>query len=184
MKTVNELLFENLVIDEDIWTNNEQSKGRFKELVYHPNALGFDSTTNGYLVLNKGHQPGGIADEIYACLVLKNKGYGVCLMDESAFTGAEPDVLINGKKYDIKRIYQTENLINRLSKVFKKVEKMGIDKIVLHIDQAIEIPYLIAVLAETAARRSNVNEIILILKGEVYELTRAEMMARSWLKVK
>jgi hypothetical protein len=85
--------------------------------------------------------------------------------------------------YDIKRVYQTENLINRLSKLFKKVGKMGIDKIVLHIDQPVEMFDLVSALAETAARRSNVSEMILIVKGEVYELTRAQMMGRSWFKV-
>jgi hypothetical protein len=182
MKTVSKLLFEDLE-EKDFFTTNKEAKARFKELAKYPDALGYDEATGGYLVLHKGHQPGGIADEIQACLLLKCKGYGVVLMDESASTGTEPDVMVNGKTYDIKRLYQTENLINRLSKLFKKVEKMGIDKIVLHIDQPVEMPDLVAVLAETAARRSNVSEMILIVKGEIYELTRAQMMTRTWLKV-
>jgi hypothetical protein len=182
MKTVNKLLFEDLTM-QGYFSTNREAKVRFKELSKHPNALGYDDETDGFLVLHKGHQPGGIADEIQACILLKQKGYSVSLMDESESTGTEPDVTVNGKTYDIKRVYQTENLINRLSKLFKKVGKMGIDKIVLHIDQAVEIPALVAALAETAARRTNVNELILIVKGDVYELTRTQMMARSWLKV-
>jgi hypothetical protein len=182
MKTVNKILFENLA-EKDFFKTNKDAKGRFRELVKHPNALGYDEAIGGYLVLHKGHQPGGIADEIEACLLLKRKGYSVLLMDESASTGTEPDVIVNGKMYDIKRVHQTENLLNRLSKLFKKVEKMGIDKILLNFDQAVEMPDLVSALAETAARRSNVSEIILIVKGEVYDLTRAQMMARSWLKL-
>jgi hypothetical protein len=182
MKTVNELLFENLET-EGYWTTTEAAKGRFKELTKYPDSLGYDVVTDGYLALHKGHQPGGIADEIQACLILKQKGYGVCLLDESSSTGIEPDVAVNSKIYDIKRVYQTENLINRLSKLFKKVGKMGIDKIVLHIDQAVEMPYLVSVLAETAARRSNVSEVILIVRHTIYELTRVQMLQRNWYQI-
>jgi hypothetical protein len=181
MGTKNKLLFDNLNA-QGYLTTHAEAKIRFKELSKHPNALGYDETTDGYLVLHKGHQPGGIADEIGACLLLKQKGYGVSLLDESESTGTEPDVTVNGKTYDIKRVYLTENLTNRLSKLFKKVGKMGIGKIVLHIDQAVETPHLVAVLAETAARRSDVNEIILIVEGNIYELTRLQMMERGWLK--
>lgn len=163
-------------------TNNKEAKSRFKELAKYPDALGYDEQSKGFLVLHKGHQPGGIADEIMACLLLKGKGYGVLLMDESESTGKEPDVLINGKSYDIKRVYQTENLLNRLSKLFKKVGKMGLDKIVLHIDQVVEISELVAVLAETAARRPNVNEMILIIDGKIFELSRTQMVNREWHK--
>jgi hypothetical protein len=137
MKKIGQLLLEDLQ-GEGYYISNDTAKFRFKELVNYPSALGIDEESNGYLVLHKGHQPGGIADEIKVCLILKKLGYKVELLDESAATGIEPDAKINGAYYDIKRLYKTSNLLERLSRLFRKVTEMNIQKIVLHIDQKVK----------------------------------------------
>lgn len=182
MKKTNILILENLQ-REGYFISNNTAKVRFKELTNYPNALGFDEQSGGYLALHKGHQPGGIADEINACLILKSKGYCVVLLDESAKSGIEPDVRINGKIYDIKRLHKARDSRNRISRLFEKTSRLGIDKIALHIDQSIKSGEIVAFLAEAMARRTKINELLLIYEGNVYELTKQEVLKRAWLKL-
>lgn len=160
--------------------SNNEAKFRFKELVNYPNALGYDDKSGGYLVLHKGHQPGGIADEVVACLILKNNGYKVALLDESAATGIEPDAIVNGVYCDIKRLYKATNLIERLSRLFRKVTDMKIEKIVLHIDQNIKRTDLAKFLSITAQRRPKISSIILIFESVPYHLTRQQLIDKKW----
>ncbi len=177
-----ELLLENLQ-QEGYYISNDTAKFRFKELHNYPNALGYDEKSKGYLVLHKGHQPGGIADEILACLILKKNGYRIELLDESASTGIEPDAKINGAYYDLKRLHKATNLLERLSRLFRKVTEMKIKSIVLHIDQNIKRSDLEKLLSITAQRRPKINSIILIFENNVYDLTRQQMIDKNWQKV-
>jgi hypothetical protein len=167
--------------EEGYFISNDTAKSRFKELVNYPNALGYDEISGGYLVLHKGHQPGGIADEIKACLILKNRGYKVELLNESAGTGTEPDVKVNGKIYDIKRLYKAQKPRNRISRLFEKTSHLGIEKIILHIDQDLKPSEITSYLAEAMARRTKINEVILIFKEDVYELSRQIVFKRNWI---
>lgn len=174
----------NLYIDnlrrEGYFITNDEAKFRFKELINYPNALGYDDISGGYLVLHKGHQPGGIADEVVACLILKSNGYKVVLLEESAATGLEPDAKVNGVYCDIKRLYKATNLLERLSRLFRKVTEMKIQKIVLHVDQNIKRTELAKLLSITAQRRPKISGIILIFEGVPYNLTRQQLIDKKW----
>jgi hypothetical protein len=180
MKKTNKLLLEDLQND-GYFISNEAAKGRFKEFLNYPNALGFDTESGGYLALHKGHQAGGIADEIGFCLILKAAGYRVELLDESAESGIEPDVRVNGKIYDIKRLHKAREPRNRISRLFEKTGLKGIDKIALHIDQSIKPNEMVAFLAEAMARRTKINEVLLIYEGTIYELIKQDVLKRNWL---
>ena len=177
---VSKLILEDLRV-EGYFISNDTAKSRFKELVNYPNALGYDEMSGGYLVLHKGHQPGGIADEIKACLILKKCGYGVELLNESAGTGIEPDVKVNGKIYDIKRLHKAQKPRTRIIRLFEKTSHLGIDKIVLHIDQDLKPSEIISFLAEAMARRTKINEVLVIFKGDIYELSRQIVFKRNWI---
>jgi hypothetical protein len=165
---------------EGYFISTDEAKFRFKDLINYPNALGYDEVSGGYLVLHKGHQPGGIADEMVACLILKKNGYKVTLLDESAATGIEPDAKVNGVYCDIKRLYKATNLLERLSRLFRKVTEMKIQKIVLHIDQNIKRSDLEKLLSITAQRRPKISGMILIFEGIPYHLTRQQLIDKKW----
>jgi hypothetical protein len=179
MKTKNEPYFEQLG-EEGYYISNNFPKAKFKDLTDFPDALGFDYESGGFLALHKGHQAGGIADEIRACLLLKSKGYAVELLDESAATGIEPDAKINGAFYDIKRLYKSKNHLERLAKLFRKVGYMKIDRIVLHIDQNIKRTDLESLLSTTASRRPAISHVLLIFQNEVYEIARQDVIDKNW----
>ncbi len=73
MTTKNEQSFENFEKDNYFKSNTIEALKRFKSLINYPSALGYDSDSNGFIVLHKGHQSGAIDFEMPVCLLLKKR---------------------------------------------------------------------------------------------------------------
>jgi hypothetical protein len=111
--------------DDSYFKTNEKAEKHFKELSQFPDALGYDTKTNGFMVLHHKHKGSGIADEIPACLILKGLGFGIELNMESDFIPSV-DLTVNEILFEIKRIRNAENIGMQLKCNFGEVIKKRI----------------------------------------------------------
>ena len=82
MTTQNKHYFDNFSNTDYYKQNNLEAIKHFKSLPKFPNALGYDITSDGFIVIHKGHQSGALDFEIPACLILKDAGYAIELIEE------------------------------------------------------------------------------------------------------
>lgn len=146
MKTYNKLLFENLDTTHYTTTQDAVSEYRIFKSQFD-NVLGYDSETDGFVVLQKGHQPGALEDELLSVQILKNNGHAVILLNELG-EGKHLDCTVDGVPSEIKRVKTFS--VRSLKEDFYEAHKKGAKRIVLHITTQTERINLILVLKRIA----------------------------------
>jgi hypothetical protein len=146
MKTNNKLLFENLDATHYTATQDAVSEYRIFKRQFD-SVLGYDSGTDGYVALQKGHQPGALVDELPCVQILKNNGHAVVLLNELG-EGKHLDCTVDGVPSEIKRV-KTFSL-RSLKEDFYEAHKKGAKRIVIHITAQAERADLILVLRRIA----------------------------------
>jgi hypothetical protein len=148
MKTTNELLFDNL--DYKHYTNSKAAINEY-EVFRHKfkDALGYDNITDGCLVLQKGHQPAALLDELPIALLLKKSGHFVILLDESK-RGKQIDALVDGVTFEIKNIRNATNVFQRIKKDCQSALSKGSENVVIDMNVPLETEDLILILRRLA----------------------------------
>ena len=131
MEHNNAIVFGNL--DDRHLINAEKAREKYAifETEYQ-DALGFDVISNGFLALQKGHQPHALAYELPLALILKREGHAVILLDESG-KGKQIDATIDGVLFEMKDMSHTVNYFERLKKNLRDTLKKGCKNVVISI---------------------------------------------------
>jgi hypothetical protein len=134
MRQTNQQIFEELS-EFEYYKSNEQALKHIKNIKNYPDALGLDLETNGFVVFHKNHSPSALIDEMPACILLKNLGLGVILLDETVGIFV-PDAMIEARYFEIKRLSKSKNLNGSVHTHFRNTYKKA-DNLVLHVDQKV-----------------------------------------------
>jgi hypothetical protein len=165
MKTKNEQLFDNL--DEkhyisaiDAVVEYRVFKRQFEDV------LGYDEKTDGFVALQKGHQPGALFDELPIVSVLKNYGHAVVLTDESG-TGKHVDCTIDDIPSEIKLVVTFT--LRSFKEDFYSAYKKNAKRIVLKILDDFVREDLIIILKRIAYNPlvNHVNDVFLIINDKL-----------------
>jgi hypothetical protein len=177
MKTVNELLFENL--DEQYAkTFGTLKKWGYRKLEMYEDVLGFDIDSNGWVAVHRRHSVSGLFDELATCRILKKKGYSVELIEESAEI-ASVDALINGELYEMKRVSSATNLPRAIEKQIRLAYKKA-ENVVLHIDQPIEKKALVAALRKAMYNHKGIKNVLLMWDDNIKLLSEKDILNSQW----
>lgn len=171
MKTANKQLFDDL--DNTHYKDTAEAvKEYFIFKKYFKESLGYNMQSDGYLVLQKGHQPKALLDELPTVLLLKNEGFAVVLLDETG-VGKKVDALINGIASEIKDVKTLS--YRSLKDDFKESLKKGAKRVVLVVNK-IDREILKAILKRIAHNpfTNQIDDLFLIIDGklEKYQLNQ------------
>ena len=148
MNSINKFLFENL--DNTHYTNAEAAAKEY-EIFNHEfkDILGYNEHTGGSVVLQKGHQPAGLPDELPITLLLKEAGHFVILLDETG-KGKQIDALIDGSTFELKNLRNATNVFQRIKKDCQSALSKGTENVVININVALDKEELIVILRRLA----------------------------------
>ena len=158
--------------------SNSTAINRFKCLERFANALGFDKDSGGFIILHKNHKPGGLENEIETCLILKNAGLGVVLVEEFE-NEKSVDVQIDGKIFEIKQILSRDNLRKCILRHFQRTY-LKTDNLILHIVQPIHENQLKGYIKEAAEMFPSIKRVWLIYRKQLRQLDRKKMLERKY----
>lgn len=165
MKTVNQLVFENL--DDSHYTTTTAAakeynifKNNFKDV------LGYDDKTNGSLALQKGHEWLPLLHELPTAVILKNNGHAVVLISELG-EGKHADALVDGILSEFRQVRKMT--IRAIKEDFYEARKKGAKKIVLDIKDASERDTLFELLKRIASNPmvNQLQDVFLIVDGKL-----------------
>lgn len=159
--------------EDSYFKTNEKAEKRFRCINEFPEALGFDDESGGYIVLNKKHKPGGLADEIPVCLILKKLGLGVELIAEDG-AGKVLDVAIAEMTYEIKRMRQTKNLLNSVTLIFRLTYKKA-SRLIFHVDTKVEPSSLKRALRIVSEKYGQIKIVGIIYEGKLIVLNKEDL---------
>lgn len=126
--------------------------------------------SNGFLALQKGHQPHALVYELPLALILKNEGHAVILLDESG-KGKQVDATIDAVLFEMKDMSHTVNYFERLKKNLRETLKKGCKNIVISIKGNTSIESINAILHRLAHQpeTKHIDNIWFSFEGELYK---------------
>ena len=111
--------------------------------------MGYDDSTDGFIALQKGHQPSALPFELPMAEVLKKQGHAVVLLSETNI-GKKIDATIDGELFDFKNMVTTHNLYGRMRKYLLDNLKKGTPNIAIYIELAVSNETILEVLRRLA----------------------------------
>ncbi len=169
-KTTNQQAFDDLP-DADYFKTNEIAGKHFRDVRLFPTgALGFDDLSDGFIALHRTHSPSGLKDEIVACLLLKNMGFGVVLLDEKDFFLA-PDAQIGNRIFEIKRLAYAKNVDGAIREHFRSTYRKA-QNLFLHIDQPVRAESLRNAIFNSVKEYSKIQTVWVLWTGRLWQLNR------------
>ena len=153
--------------------NQEDGENYFRMLANFPKTLGYDSKTNGFIVLHKKHSPSGLESELPACKILKKLGYRVVLVEESPHTKSL-DALIDDVPFEIKCYSEGKDLLQGVTKHFRKTYKKA-KNLVLHIDKKVEFSNLKRSIRKASLQYPKIETVLLIYGYNAILLDKQKM---------
>jgi hypothetical protein len=129
MKTVNQVLFENLT--DNHYTDTAAAVQEYHIFKYaFKDVLGYNTKTNGSVALQKGHAWAALINELHIAEVLKQGGHSVVLLSEIG-EGKHVDATVDGILSEFKQVRKLT--IRALKEDFYEARKKGAKTIVLDI---------------------------------------------------
>lgn len=152
------------------YTDGENAKKEY--FIFENNyldALGFDVLSNGFLALQKGHEPDALSYELPLALMLKKEGHAVILLDESG-KGKQIDATIDGILFEMKDMSHTINYFERLKKNLRSALKKGSTNIAISISGNISLENIKVILHRLAHQPETkfIENIWFTLDGVLY----------------
>lgn len=178
MTTQNKHYFDNFSNTDYYKQNNLEAIKHFKSLPKFPNALGYDIISDGFIVIHKGHQSGALDFEIPACLILKDAGYAIELIEEPSEI-LSADAIVNDVIFEIKQIIHATNLSRALERHFRRSYKKS-ENMLLHVAKDMTEVELKKALRKAAFNYPAIKKMILIHNGQVRELTHIQLLNMTW----
>lgn len=154
---------------------NEQAEKQVKKMRAFPGALGFDDETGGFIALHKLHSAAALPDEMPACLILKNLGFGLELLDETGGIFV-PDLKIGNRYFELKRMSRAQNLLGAVHQHFQHAHRKA-DNLILHIDQPVDRFLLREAILEATKNYPAIRQVWVILQGNLWQLERKVILA-------
>jgi hypothetical protein len=175
MSNLNKLKFDNYPL-HSYFKTNEKAEKAFPSIVKFPDALGFDRKSKGFIVLHRNHQESGIEQEIPACLILKNFGYDIELIEESD-SALSADAKISEFIFEIKRLSNATDLLNGILLHFRRAYKKA-QYLILHIDKRVDTSNLRRSIRKASEKYPDIKLVLLVYGKKVVELNK-EMMKKG-----
>jgi hypothetical protein len=148
MHTINKLLFNNL--NDTCYTNAQAASAEYGIFKYaFKYALGYDENSDGCIILQKGHQPAALIDELPITVLLKETGHFVVLLDESG-KGKQIDALIDGSFFELKNLRNATNVFQRIKKDCQNALSKGAQNVIININVALNEAELKVILRRLA----------------------------------
>jgi hypothetical protein len=173
MKTVNQLLFENL--SDNHYTTTIEAVHEYHIFKHHfEGVIGYNANTDGSVVLQKGHAWAALVNELHIAEVLKEHGHSVVLLSEMG-DGKHADATVDGILTEFKQVRKLT--IRALKEDFYEARKKGAKKIVLDIMDVTKHALLFDLL-KRVANNPMVNElqdVFLVLGNELERLTLKDL---------
>lgn len=174
METKNKQIFDSL--DDTHFKSASKAENEFnifKDL--YRRTLGYDSFSDGFVVLQKGHQPLALSDELPIANILKKEGFGVILLDETGL-GKQADALIDGQIFDFKNLRNTTNYFQRIKKNCQNVVKKNCTNVVMLIDKDFSDEDLIIQLRRLAGspQIKGIEKIWFVVKSQLLRFELAD----------
>jgi phosphopantetheine adenylyltransferase len=154
MKTVNQLLFENLT--DNHYTNTAMAVEEYH--IFKQNfktVLGYDEKTDGSVAIQKNHAWAALINELHIAQVLKENGHSVILLSEIG-VGKHADATVDGILSEFKQVRKLT--IRSLKEDFYEARKKGAKCIVLEIKDTSDREFLFELL-KRIANNPMVNEL-------------------------
>lgn len=173
MKTINQLLFENLGDNHYVSTQEAVQeyhifKHSFKDI------LGYNERTNGSVALQKGHAWAALVNELHITEVLKENGHSVVLLSEVG-DGKHADATVDGILSEFKQVRKLT--IRALKEDFYEARKKGAKTIILDIKDSSQRALLFDLL-KRIANNPMVNElqdVFLVLDNVLERVTLKDL---------
>jgi hypothetical protein len=178
MTTQNKHHFDNFDIDKYYKEDSLEATKHFKSLSNFPNALGYDVASDGFVVIHKGHQSGALDFEIPACLILKDAGYAVELIEEPSEI-LSADAIVNDVVFEIKQIINATNLTRAMERHFRRSYKKS-ENMLLHVAKDMSEIELKKALRKAAFNYPAIKKMILVYNSRAVELTRNQLLDMIW----
>jgi hypothetical protein len=172
MSKLNRLKFEKYSSHLYFKENRDAIK-QFRSLLKFDEALGYDSKSEGYIVLHKEHSPSGLEDEIPVCLILKNQGFAIELAAES-IEKQSADAFIDDILFEIKRLKKGTDLAGGIQNHFRRAKRQS-ENIVLHIDHKVDISNLKRSIRKASLKYKSIKNLCLVYYTQIIELSREDM---------
>jgi hypothetical protein len=169
MNKLNKSIFDEYS-SNDYFKSNDEGEKKFKALLKFPNAVGFNHRSYGFIVLHKSHKSGGIEDEIPACLILKNLGFGVELIEEHDHH-MSMDVKIEGTNFEVKRLHNCDDWASGILRHFRRAYKKT-THLILHIDQRMHAHNLRRAIRNASNTYGSIQVVWLIFQKRLTQLTK------------
>jgi len=169
MKKTNRQIFEDFP-HETYFKAVERAAKTFRDITQHPDSLGFDDESNGFLALHRRHAPSGFAQEIPVCVFLKRRGFGVLLAEEFPHRKSA-DAKIDGVAFEIKQVAFAMNFSRAVLHQFRTAYHKC-DNILLHIAQPVSSVVLRSTLIAGFKTYPSVKLVWVVFKKELYQIDR------------
>lgn len=170
---VNRKIFESLSSEEYL-KSVEKAVKIFRDMAQHPDSLGFDEETGGFLVLYRRHAPSGFEQEMPVCVFLKKLGFGVLLVEEFPHRKSS-DAEIDGIVFEIKQVAHAKNILRAILRQFRTAYHKC-DNILLHIAQPTTAATLRGALTAAIKTYPSIKLVWVVFDGTLYQLDRKQML--------
>ena len=179
MKNLNKKRFD-AYPNDSYFKSSEKGDKKIRLLKHFPEALGYDAKSGGFIVVHHRHKANALNDELPVCLILKNMGFGIELIEESD-ERETLDVVIHeiasSTILEIKRLYQAKDLANGILLIFRRTYKKA-SKLLLHVDMHIQPANLKRAIRKAHKRYPDIQLVWLVYRNHLTVLT-TELMQRG-----
>lgn len=180
MRAAGRLIFDNYPDSQMVKEATAATAEGWRAMSAYPNALGYDSTSGGFLVINKKHSVSGLASELPVLEILKRRGAMLELLDESQHIKVKNDLFWDGNFWDIKRLNKATRADRTIRDYFRDSSKKGRLKLLIHIDQQVSDDQLKIHLYNALRQSPQINQVQLVWNGgRMLRLTADQMRERA-----
>jgi len=169
MKEENFALYHKLS-SQQFFKSDSTGVTRFRVLANYPGIMGYDDQSGGFLVIHKNHSPTGLEQELPVCGLLKQLGFGVTLLEESAFRLA-PDARILGREFEIKRISKSRNIHTAVFFQFRTAYRKA-PNLLLHVDQVVNLESLRNAVYTSTKRYAKIRLVWIVYQAYLWQFDR------------
>lgn len=176
MRAASRLIFDNYLDAQVAKDAGAATAMGWRTVANYPQAIGYDATSGGFLVINRSHSVTGLADEIPVLEILKRRGAMLELLDEGDRIKVKYDLFWDGHFWDIKRMRSSTRPDRTIRDYFRHSKQKGKTKLLIHIEQELSDRDLKAHLMDAIRQVPEIQLVQLVWNGgRMFRLTAAQI---------
>lgn len=180
MRAAGRLVFDNYLETQMFRDAGAATAAGWRIVANYPQAIGYDATSGGFLVVNRKHAVTGLADELPVLEMLKRRGAMLELLDESERVKVKYDLFWDGHFWDIKRMSMATRPDRTIRDYFRHSSKKGRVKLLIHVEQDISDAQLTEYLYHALRQSPEVQLVQLVWNGgRMVRLTADQIRSRA-----